>query len=705
MTRTYHPKMLDGALNPKYVQRARRPSGPPRASLFSRGQFVAWDGEGVTDGRTKRHRYVMLMNSIQQHTTINPQGIPTRDALETLCAVGEANRRAIHVVFGGSYDVNMILSDCSFEQVQAIWSGQWTPICHGKYIVNYRPRKCFSVRRRIGSAGHSSIVLWDVFGFFQSTFVDAVMKYIGSSKELDTIRERKLQRSTFNIRNIKQIVSYCAMECQMLVSVMEKLRDYLAEANLPISRWDGAGACAASLLKRESIIKHKRANADTPDDVLHAAQHAYAGGRTEAVRFGHAPNTPIFHYDINSAYPAAMRDCPSLAQGDWIHHHSPLATANGFTLVHAIFDFESAPMYPLFWRSHDTSIYYPQCGEGWYWMPEIDAARAAMRAGILRGHITILETWTWRPTAYERPFHFIDPLFEQRARWKRDGSGAEKALKLAINSLYGKTAQHIGGSAHEPPRYHQLEWAGYITSCTRALIYRACTLAKKKGKGAPRIIMVATDGVYSLDELDLDEGDNLGQWEATHHNGITVAQSGVYWTDDTKQFSSAKDARAYALNQREKNIAVTMRSHAVTSSKMFCRGFDKGSLDRDKIVSAWRDQRDVYDASLTRFVTMGSGLVSRHAFATRWRQWRKCARALRLSPQGTKRYPLISMARDSTPAHGLVMTGAAIPASQIAGQIMSAKYPLPWDDDGVADVVLDGASVRRVEQEAYDALV
>jgi hypothetical protein len=681
MTRIYQPKQLpDGTDNPRFKHRTR-PSGKPRASLFQRGEFIAWDGEGVTDARTKRHRYVMLMNSVEQSTIVNLGGIPTRDALDALCTVGEANPRAIHVVFGGSYDVNMILGDCTYEQVQNVWSGAWTKVCGGRYSVCYRARKSFSIRRtfqKTERAGKgSSIVLWDVFGFFQSTFVDAMVKYLGETDTLATIRERKAQRATFRVKDIENIKSYCAMECRALVSLMEQLRDYLNTADLPISRWDGAGACAASLLRREKIVDHKRARNATPQGVLHAAQAAYAGGRTEMVRYGHAPNTRIYHYDINSAYPAAMRSCPSLSHGRWTRE-TP-ATRDAFAMVHVEWDFEDAPMYPFFWRSHDTSIYYPQRGRGWCWLPEYSAACDAMRAGVLRGKVKVLEWWTWKPTARGLPFHWIDPLFTLRAQWKRDGIGAEKVLKLAINSLYGKTAQHVGGSATEPPRYHQLEWAGFITSTTRAMVYRACALSYKRGQRHkwPRIIMVATDGVYSCDPLALPCSSGLGEWEATHHTGLTVAQSGVYWTDDDGK------------------------------EKTFCRGFDKGSLSRKDIVAAWRKGHSEYDASLTRFVTMGSGLVSRAAFEQRWRQWRTCPRTLRLSPDGTKRYTLRAWSRTHNPARGFVMTGAAIPASQTVGQIDSALYPLPWDDTASTykDDVFDGAAVRVVEQEAYDATV
>ena len=43
--------------------------------------------------------------------------------------------------------------------------------------------------------------------------------------------------------------------------------------------------------------------------------------------------------------------------------------------------------------------------------------------------------------------------------------------------------------------------------------------------------MLATDAVYSLKPLALPFGDQLGEWEATHHPRLFVVQPGLYWAD------------------------------------------------------------------------------------------------------------------------------------------------------------------------------
>jgi hypothetical protein len=61
--------------------------------------------------------------------------------------------------------------------------------------------------------------------------------------------------------------------------------------------------------------------------------------------------------------------------------------------------------------------------------------------------------------AQDRPFAFVQREYDERARIieKNKASGeydnTESTIKLTINSLYGKMAQSIGGSEHNPPSW------------------------------------------------------------------------------------------------------------------------------------------------------------------------------------------------------------------------------------------------------------
>jgi hypothetical protein len=53
-----------------------------------------------------------------------------------------------------------------------------------------------------------------------------------------------------------------------------------------------------------------------------------------------------------------------------------------------------------------------------------------------------------------------------------------------------------------------------------------------------RILMVATDALYSLDPLPLDVGEKLGQWEAVELEDLFLVQPGLYWSPDKRKKKS-----------------------------------------------------------------------------------------------------------------------------------------------------------------------
>lgn len=620
-----------------------------RLSKWDTATFVGWDGEGVTV--KGRHRYIMLRHSEHGGVT-DARGLSTARCLDTLLAGFRDHPNAWHVGFAFSYDVNMIVGNFARAQLQRLHAGRWT--VWRRYRLRYRRAKSFTVQRFEGGTWHGGTI-WDTFGFFQSSFVRACESYdIGSPHVRAAVASMKTARSTFRASDVTAIESYCESECELLVQLMRKLKGYFEDAGLKVNRWDGAGAVAAALMQREKVKAMKSA---APTAVQDAVQYAFAGGRIELIQYGHAPNTEIHHYDLNSAYPAALEAVPCLVHGEWRHSRRDLRAAvssgqrmDTARLVRVRWRFAARhPLLPFFWRAPDGRILYPRSGEGWYWWPEVLAAiDFAHQVG---GELELKEAWTWTPACTHRPFGFIPLLFEQRRQWKREGRGAEKVLKLGLNSLYGKCAQHVGGSADAGPPWHQLEWAGWTTSWTRAALFRAAWRAAERGG----LIALATDGVYSLHPLPwLSIGSGLGEWSYQTHRGMTIVQSGVYWLDD----------------------------HAPVRTTPFHRGFDPGSISREKVVAAWRAGRPSVTAKSTRFVGMGQAL-SGGDMMRRWRQWYAAPRVLELSPLGTKRMPVgpdFNMRyAERSPQFGLVPTLPYDPALEHL-PTMSTPAHLPWRD-------------------------
>ena len=134
----------------------------------------------------------------------------------------------------------------------------------------------------------------------------------------------------------------------------------------------------------------------------------------------------------------------------------------------------------------------------------------------------------------ERPFEFIRDRFLERRRIQEQSERAgkydirEKAIKLALNSIYGKLAQSVGTQGKVPPLANPYYAAATTAYCRRRLVEAALI-------DPHSIVFFATDCVVSTRELHglarvRRKGDvvNLGDWEYCEADGGLFVLSGVY---------------------------------------------------------------------------------------------------------------------------------------------------------------------------------
>lgn len=276
-------------------------------------------------------------------------------------------------------------------------------------------------------------------------------------------------------------------------------------------------------------------NHNLPERLLDASQFAYAAGRVEQYKVGRA-GTTVYKYDLNSAYPAAMVELPSL-NGQWQYRESDAA---GITDIQrfGIYFVEYASLHcvgsvfpqALFNRTKDGYITFPRLTSGWYWGPEV--IEALTLNALLPGQpvCTVRAAWEMDLTDVYYPFTWVGEMYNQRLAMKKRKEQSQLALKLGLNSLYGKTAQRTGYERFKKiPEWHQYEWSGYITSRTRARMYRAACLAAERNA----LIGIETDAVFTTVELpELTVGEGLGEWGLETFDDCVYLQTGVYWLND-----------------------------------------------------------------------------------------------------------------------------------------------------------------------------
>jgi hypothetical protein len=686
-----------------------------RPTRWETGEFVAIDGEGFSEGPEfkvrssssgnvytgKDHFYALL--SASDGTEISAPDFGTRlttaDCLDFLCAIVERNENAIVVCFGGTYDFcHMVAHELSRDEISCLLGrgiGRRSvdvSFDGWQYRLEYRPRKSFTVRRWPGGVRkyerndkgdwvptkHTRVTVWDVHGFFQARFEEVMDKWIPGDPDYEFIKRMKKGRSIFLRSELSEIRRYNQAELRCLVKIMEGLRAAINDLGLKITRWDGAGAIAAAFLRKHRVRSHKRSCSGARFD---AVRTAYSGGHIEMYKLGfhHVTihGTEIHHYDKNSAYPDEFRRLPCLRAGRWVHGSGESAPGKGFTLFRLRFELPwGAPFYPLFFRQPDGSIIYPPRGTGWYWRPEFDAARAWVSK--LGGTLEVMEWWHYEEPddLTIRPFGWVDDYYSHRQTLIEDAkkrgviSGAEKVIKLGLNSLYGKTAQQVGWKIDDAgnvvePTYFQLEWAGWVTSGCRAALMEAAV------QNPSAIIAIATDGIFSTAPLDLEcpARKELGKWEYKKHAGITVVMPGVYY-----------------LHEYDEKV------------NFFTRGFKRKEFgDVEIIHRAWRSKKDTIEIDITRLIGLGSASLSPDF----WRMrgcWVQSVRKLALDGDNSKRYPV--MLYNCDPSKGLIDT---VPRDHLIGdnlfvdELQSAPYPIAWMGERAERDLLEGERIEELE--------
>jgi hypothetical protein len=404
--------------------------------------------------------------------------------------------------------------------------------------VHHIPRRQFEVWER-STRRYASV--YDVFPFVNTSFVAWMRNWsLADAETIERVDTMKRARADFSRVPLDTILAYTQQEVSTIASGVQLLKDRVSATGYVPSRWLGPGAVAAAALRRHRVRDFM------PKREHPWADSAYYGGRIETSVVGMVRH-PLYAYDLNSAYPWAAASLPCFRHGRWVRKRStgsgialvsirwaPRRTRNGEAppcLVWGPFPCRPVPGAPL---------RYYQRGEGVYWMDEVLPwmdPRSPYR-------IEVRSAWVWESRCTHEPFAFVRELYAKRQELKVAGDPAEYALKLILNSLYGKCAQSVG----EAP-YRCLEWAGLITARCRA---RLAPVLQEYG---PDVLVVATDGFLSRrPEPEIVDSTLLGNWApAGTYEWADVWQPGFYVLSDGK-------ARTRGFTRRDVDVDALRRA-------------------------------------------------------------------------------------------------------------------------------------------------
>lgn len=491
--------------------------------------YLGIDGEGHG---SKPHRYVLLcandtQNKVRRYVA-KDEGLSTTDCLEFLLSLQAYSKRAFSFVF--TYDLTKILQDVDEEVIYHLMrpnlrkgrDGTMNPVYWRKYKLQWNNSR-FAVARLHGPY----FVIWDLFKFYQSSFVKALRDWkVGDEETIAFIEKMKGERSHLEDLPKEQTREYCFSECMYMGQQAQKLVSAAAEAGLELDQFYGAGTIGGLILDKMGIREKRR---DPIPEMQIPVLMSFFGGRFENNRIGKIRG-PVHSWDISSAYPYHITDLPCLECGEWSYTTS---RKRMLAAREALVCWEGAEEHYVNWgpypfRTKKQTILFPVTGgTGYVWRREFLAGHALYSRGISKPRMK--HAWVYETDCKCKPFEDYPKYY--RARYEMGKDTAGKVMKLGVNAGYGKLAQSIGD-----PKFNCWIWAAIITSNTRAMLLEAIMLHKDPNS----VFAVATDGVYADEFCDIktlmpaketgtsDLAKPLGGWEYKEvPSGMFCARPGI----------------------------------------------------------------------------------------------------------------------------------------------------------------------------------
>ncbi len=397
------------------------------------------------------------------------------------------------------YDANCFLKLLPEEVLSSYRWKRELRFAYKGYHIHYIDRRQLTIRK-----DNHSVSCYDIMQYYDNSGLVAAYKAHTGKKLTEGYLRMKSARKDLSrryfVRHKKRVREYCLQDCLLTKGLAEIwARLFYKTFGFYPRRWTSAGYLAEKVL----IVKGVPTPPfwDVPYEVQEIAWSSFYGGRFELLKRGFMGRG--FLYDINSAYPKALTTLPDLNKGHWVRSKvvNPRATL-GFFFIRARID-DLPPIAPFPFRTKDNRIIYPAGQfETYVTLEELKVVGSDRKV-----QYEILDSYQFVPQKdCGQPLKdFIERSYERRQVLKNQGNSAERAIKLILNSIWGKTAQRRGGNAMG--NLFNPVIAAYVTGFTRARLYG---FVKKHGL-EKETIAFATDSVAIQKEVPGLDSEKLGE--------------------------------------------------------------------------------------------------------------------------------------------------------------------------------------------------
>ena len=411
------------------------------------------------------------------------------------------------------YDATVILKLLGKEILSTYTSRKGFRFKYNQYSFYYIPKKTLRI-----SKGKHSWAFFDIAQFYN--FMPLQKAYETNIKKLpESYLKMKGKRAEFTPRFYKrcrkQVRQYCIDDCIFTKELSENWIKLCGDAfGFYCKRYLSSGYLAEKVLINYGVqVPYFK---DLPYDLQEFAYNSYFGGRFEMIQRGFIGEAYL--YDINSAYPYALTKVPDITKGSWrfgirqIHENAIL----GFFKIHVKYDTcEYLPALPFMRKTlAGESLIFPS-GEF------VTFATLEELKQVDPKNYRIITSWQYFDDNPVYPFKdFVEKLYKKRQELKAKGDAQEHAIKIILNSLYGK----LGSKKPKMGNLFNPVIFAFITGHARAQLFQFV----KDNNLEKDVVAFATDSVSCTRKIDIDSKE-LGSFSLDKSaNDVFYAQNGFY---------------------------------------------------------------------------------------------------------------------------------------------------------------------------------
>lgn len=496
-----------------------------------------------------------------------------------------------------SYDAECILKLLPEEILKQYKWRKELRFQYKNYKIHYIDRKKLTI-----SKGKHSVSCYDIAQYYDNKPLDVASESIGiilDQKYLEVKKKRGIFSKFHYSRHKREIRAYCIEDCRLTKELSEYwIAIFEAVFGFYPNNWISAGYMAEKVLINNNIPIPLFNELQYP--IQEIARSSFYGGRFELIKRGFIGE--CYLYDLNSAYPYALTTLPDITQGRWfesnkIHPKSKI----GFFFIEANIS-DKVKIAPFPFVKKNRTICYPS-GK---FRTFVTLDELLMVKDDPEINYKIIESWQFIPNKNcLYPFKkFINKQYYKRLELKQENNPLEKAIKIVLNSIYGKMAQRTNnmiGNLFNPVI------ASYITGFTRRQLYDFT----KKNKLDNYVVAYATDSIACQKKIKNLDSKMLGEMKLDKSaNDVIFLSNGFYKFNDTWKnrgigYDNERKMEIEHLETRVKKdgqlyigVKSTRTTH-IKSGILFNRLKNVGKIEEyEKKINLNSDKKRLWDSDL-----------------------------------------------------------------------------------------------------------